>query len=377
VDSSLALEPRTYYLMNDVLLYARFDPKKNIYTFKGMFDLHHTQINNPEDNTTLPQLPNCLQIANAGRKQMIRCRSREEKNYWMETLTQAVEVVNNASDDPSAPLGDVLPLRKYATSIASDSTTSLATFAAQSSIKGGSGTQGAGVGSSGALYPPGGVASSMIGGTTNHSMKSKAISAFTNMTTASSVGMDTQSLASKASSTDSQGRPKPRRLNPQADFYGCSFGVSLDVNLNEDHMPANGTQRSLSSALQSGNNVSTTSVGTTSSSGSTTGSSILQAGMRTQQPLGAMLAAIPEDKLTPKQRKAKEALAKAVEARRQARLKEEAKRGKAAAPASSSASVHSNGSGGGGRQDATNKQVNADWSSSFIPVKVRRDVVGK
>lgn len=34
VDASLALEPRTYYLMNDVLLYARFDPKKNIYTFK-------------------------------------------------------------------------------------------------------------------------------------------------------------------------------------------------------------------------------------------------------------------------------------------------------------------------------------------------------
>lgn len=33
-DSALALEPRTYYLMNDVLLYSRFDPKKNIHTFK-------------------------------------------------------------------------------------------------------------------------------------------------------------------------------------------------------------------------------------------------------------------------------------------------------------------------------------------------------
>lgn len=34
VDSALALEPRTYYLMNDVLIYARFDPKKNVYAFK-------------------------------------------------------------------------------------------------------------------------------------------------------------------------------------------------------------------------------------------------------------------------------------------------------------------------------------------------------
>lgn len=33
-DSALALEPRTYYLMNDVLLYSRFDPKKNVHTFK-------------------------------------------------------------------------------------------------------------------------------------------------------------------------------------------------------------------------------------------------------------------------------------------------------------------------------------------------------
>ncbi|KAF9162675.1 hypothetical protein DFQ26_003359 [Actinomortierella ambigua] len=380
VDSSLALEPRTYYLMNDVLLYARFDPKRNIYTFKGMFDLLHSQINNPEDNTTLPQLPNCIQIANAGRKQMIRCRSREEKLYWMETLNQAIEVVNNSSDDPSAPLGDVLPLRKYATSIASDSSTSLATFAGHSSAKGGTG------GPSSSLSPGGAVAPSVVGGVTNHSMRSRAISAFTNMTSSSTAGMDTQSLVSRTSSTDSQGRPKPRRLNPQADFYGCSFGVSLDVNLNEDHMPGssgdNNHHQSLSSALK--NNTSSTSVGTTSSSGSTTGSSILQAGMRQQQqPLGAMLASIPEDKLTAKQRKAKEALAKAVEARRQARLKEEAKRngGKpvAATPVSSAASTYSNGSGGGGggKPDATNKQVNVDFSSSFIPVKIRRDVVGK
>lgn len=34
VDASLQLEPRTYYLMNDMLLYARFDPKRNIYQFK-------------------------------------------------------------------------------------------------------------------------------------------------------------------------------------------------------------------------------------------------------------------------------------------------------------------------------------------------------
>ncbi|KAG0238743.1 hypothetical protein BGW42_002609 [Actinomortierella wolfii] len=388
VDSSLALEPRTYYLMNDVLLYARFDPRKNIYTFKGMFDLLYTQVNNPEDNTTLPQLPNSIQIANAGRKQMIRCRSREEKNYWMETLKQAIEVVNNASDDPSAPLGDVLPLRKYATSIASDSTTTLATFAGQSSVQGGTGFNGGsstGGPLSPMLSPPSGssatmsgpIAPSVAGGVTNHSMRSRALSAFTNMTSTSSAGMDTQSLAS---STDSQGRPKAlRKPNPQADFYGCSFGVSFDVNLNEDNMPANSDApaRSLSATLQNGNNVSTTSVGTTSSSGSTTGSSILQAGMRTQQPLGAMLAAIPEDKLTPKQRKAKEALAKAVEARRQARLKEEAKRGKAVSP--SSASVHSNGSNGGNNQkdDASTRQVNPDFSSSFIPVKVRRDVVGK
>jgi len=34
VDASLQLEPRTYYLLNDVLLYSRFDPKKSIYQFK-------------------------------------------------------------------------------------------------------------------------------------------------------------------------------------------------------------------------------------------------------------------------------------------------------------------------------------------------------
>lgn len=38
-DSALALEPRTYYLMNDVLLYSRFDPKKNIHTFKVCIEI--------------------------------------------------------------------------------------------------------------------------------------------------------------------------------------------------------------------------------------------------------------------------------------------------------------------------------------------------
>src|SRR5689334_14700180 len=143
-----------------------------------MFDLARTQINNPEDNVTLPQLPNCIQIANSGRTQMMRCRSREERNYWMETMRQAADIVTRSLDDPSTPLGDVLPLRKYANSIASDSSSSLGQHT----------------------------------GMTSGSIKS-ANRPFT----------DSRSINSK-SSTEST-TPKPRRPNPQADFYGCSFGV--------------------------------------------------------------------------------------------------------------------------------------------------------
>ncbi|KAF9299811.1 hypothetical protein BGZ91_009959, partial [Linnemannia elongata] len=57
--------------------------------------------------------------------------------------------------------------------------------------------------------------------------------------------------------------------------------------------------------------------------------------------------------LTPKQAKAKAALAAAVEARRQARLKQEAK------------------NGGGPAKSEMNKNVNLDFASSFIPAKER------
>ncbi|KAF9210858.1 hypothetical protein BGZ59_008837 [Podila verticillata] len=314
VDSALALEPRTYYLMNDVLIYARFDPKKNVYTFKGMFDLARTQINNPEDNATLPQLPNCIQIANAGRKQMMRCRSREERNYWMETMRRAVEVVNRSVDELSQQSGngapvtstphDMLPMRKYANSIASDnSNTNTNTNNLNSSN----------------------INSNMNSSTLNGSIRtgysSKALT-------------DNRSINSK-SSTESTSS-KPRKPNPQADFYGCSFGTSLDVPSNED----NYSSRSSPLAQTLSSNSSTSSVSTGSSS-------------KNNQGLGAMLAAIPVEELTPKQAKAKAALAAAVEQRRQQRLKQEMK------------------NGGAPKKSEMNRNVNLDFSSSFIPAKER------
>ncbi|KAF9140451.1 hypothetical protein BGX30_006502 [Mortierella sp. GBA39] len=294
-DSALALEPRTYYLMNDVLLYSRFDPKKNIHTFKGMFDLARTHINNPEDNVTLPQLPNCVQIANSGRTQMMRCRSREERNYWMETMRQAADIVTRSLDDPSTPLGDVLPLRKYANSIASDSSSSLGNH------------------------------TGMTSGSINSANRP-----FT----------DSRSINSKSSTESSTS--KPRRPNPQADFYGCSFGVDVTPPSTEDNYKP--SPLALSSAMSKNSSSSSVSTGVTSHSNSTA----------TSKPtLGAVLAAIPVEQLTPKQAKAKAALAAAVEARRQARLKQEAK------------------NGGGPAKSEMNKNINADFSSSFLPAKER------
>ncbi|KAF9351613.1 hypothetical protein BGX34_000457 [Mortierella sp. NVP85] len=294
VDSNLSLEPRTYYLMNDVLLYSRFDPKKNVYTFKGMFDMARTQINNPEDNVTLPQLPNCIQIANAGRKQMMRCRSRDERDHWMETMRQVVGMVSRNLDDSQ-------PLRNYASSIGSDSSSSL------------------------------GQHTSMTAG----SLKSGG-KPFT----------DSRSVTSK-SSNESQGSTssgKARKPNPQTDFYGCSFGRDISVNPNEDNYKASSLSHTLT------NNSSSSSVSTSAGSNSTIKSQ--------SQGLGAMLAAIPEDQLTPKQAKAKAALAAAVEARKQARLKQEMKH---AAAGGFSVPVKSE----------MNKNVNFDFSSVFIPAKER------
>ncbi|KAG0082435.1 hypothetical protein BGZ92_011746 [Podila epicladia] len=315
VDSALALEPRTYYLMNDVLIYARFDPKKNVYTFKGMFDLARTQINNPEDNASLPQLPNCIQIANAGRKQMMRCRSREERNYWMETMRRAVEVVNRSMDEvstqanggaPSVMSGtssnaDLLPMRKYANSIASDNSNLNSTNNTNNSNT---------------------PRDTMVSASIRTGYSSKAYT-------------DSRSINSKSSVESNSG--KPRKPNPQADFYGCSFGTTLDVPANED----NYSSRSSPLANTLSNNSSASSVSTTSSTS------------KNSQGLGAMLAAIPQEELTPKQAKAKAALAAAVEARRQARLKQEAK------------------NGGPPKKSEMNKNVNLDFSSSFIPAKER------
>ncbi|KAG0019000.1 hypothetical protein BGZ81_009970 [Podila clonocystis] len=314
VDSALALEPRTYYLMNDVLIYARFDPKKNVYTFKGMFDLARTQINNPEDNATLPQLPNCIQIANAGRKQMMRCRSREERNYWMETMRRAVEVVNRSVDEVSTQANgngtpsvmsatsshaDLLPMRKYANSIASDHSNNNNT------------------------------------NTSNNTPRDTMVSASIRTGYSSKAFTDSRSINSKSSAESTTA--KPRKPNPQADFYGCSFGTSLDVPINED----NYSSRSSPLAHTLSNNSSASSVSTTSSTS------------KNSQGLGAMLAAIPQEELTPKQAKAKAALAAAVEARRQARLKQEAK------------------NGGPAKKSEMNRNVNLDFSSSFIPAKER------
>ncbi|KAF9401911.1 hypothetical protein BGZ94_005062 [Podila epigama] len=304
VDSALTLEPRTYFLMNDVLVYARFDPKKNVYVFKGMFDLARTQINNPEDNASLPQLPNCIQIANAGRKQMMRCRSREERNYWMETMRRAVDVVNKSMDEAmsnngsptstpgsSSPI-DTLPMRKYANSIASDHSA-------------------------------------------NNNNNKDAMNSGSIMTGFSGRAFaDSRSITSK-SSTDST-TAKPRPPNPQADFYGCSFGTSMDIpNTEDNYIP-----RPSPLAQTLSNNSSTSSISTGASS-------------KNSQSLGAVLASIPSEELTPKQLKAKAALAAAVEARRQARLKQEMK------------------NGGGATKTEMNKNVNLDYSSSFIPAKVR------
>ncbi|KAG0244588.1 hypothetical protein BGX31_008852 [Mortierella sp. GBA43] len=305
VDSSLNLEPRTYYLMNDVLLYSRFDPKKNVYAFKGMFDLAKTQINNPEDNVTLPQLPNCIQIANAGRKQMMRCRSRDERDYWMETMRQVVDMVNRNLEATGGHGGissmDSTPLRQYANSIASDSSSSLGHTTASTTA----------VGSAGSVKSSGG-----------------------------KFMLDSRSITSKSSNDtqSSTGSNKPRKPNPQADFYGCSFGKDVGVSLNEDNYKTSSLTHTLS------NNSSSSSVSTTASTATATKSN--------PHALGAMLAAIPEDQLTPKQAKAKAALAAAVEARRQARLKQEMKNG-------------------GGSKSEMNKNVNLDFSSSFIPPKER------
>ncbi|KAF9080977.1 hypothetical protein BGX23_001433 [Mortierella sp. AD031] len=293
-DSALALEPRTYYLMNDVLVYSRFDPKKNIHTFKGMFDLARTLINNPEDNVTLPQLPNCIQIANSGRTQMMRCRSREERNYWMETMRQAAEIVTKSMDDPAAMSADGLPLRQYANSIASDSSSSL-----------GQNT-----------------------GMTSGSIKS-AGRPFT----------DSRSINSKSSAES--GTSKPRRPNPQADFYGCSFGVDVVPPSNEDNYRP--SPLALNQAMSRNSSASSVSTGATTTTTTST----------SKPSLGAQLAAIPVEQLTPKQAKAKAALAAAVEARRQARLKQEAK------------------NGGGPNRSEMNKNINLDFSSSFIPAKER------
>ncbi|KAI7824419.1 hypothetical protein BC939DRAFT_143953 [Gamsiella multidivaricata] len=298
VDSSLALEPRTYYLMNDVLLYSRFDPKKNTYTFKGMFDLAKTQINNPEDNVTLPQLPNCIQIANAGRKQMMRCRSREERDYWMETMRQAVDIVNKSLYDPSQAIGDLLPLREYASSISSDSSGH---------------NLGAGPKTSGSSF--------------NKTLP------------------DSRSINSKSSNETQNSNSKPRKPNPQADFYGCSFGTDVKVNPNEDNYKS--SPLALSKALSNNSSSSSVSTGATATSSTTA-----KTNGSNPQSLGSMLAAIPVDQLTPKQAKAKAALAAAVEARRQARLKQEAKNG-------------------GPAVKAEMKNVNLDFSSSFIPAKER------
>lgn len=328
VDSALALEPRTYYLMNDVLIYARFDPKKNVYTFKGMFDLARTQINNPEDNATLPQLPNCIQIANAGRKQMMRCRSREERNYWMETMRRAVEVVNRSMDEVSQQSGngapatstshDMLPLRKYANSIASDNS--------NSNNFNSSNINSSNINSSNI--------NSNMNSSNSNSQRDTVASGSIRTGYSSKAFTDTRSINSK-SSTESTSA-KPRKPNPQADFYGCSFGTSLDVPNNED----NYSSRSSPLAQTLSSNSSTSSVSTGSSS-------------KNSQGLGAMLAAIPVEELTPKQAKAKAALAAAVEQRRQQRLKQEMK------------------NGGAPKKSEMNRNVNLDFSSSFIPAKER------
>ncbi|KAF9111163.1 hypothetical protein BGX27_005323 [Mortierella sp. AM989] len=289
VDSSLTLEPRTYFLMNDVLIYARLDPKKSIYTFKGMFDLAKTQINNPEDNVTLPQLPNCIQIANAGRTQMMRCRSREERDHWMATMRRVVEIIDSSLGDPSKVLDD-LPLRKYANSIASNSSSSLG----------------------------------------QHTGMSSMFSLGKTLT-------DSRSINSKSSNESATS--KARKPNPQADFYGCSFSHDISVSTNEDNYKA--SPLALAQAMSNNSSSSSVSTGATSGTGTTS----------TSQSLGAKLAAIPEAQLTPKQAKAKAALAAAVEARRQERLKKELKNG-------------------GGKSE-TNKNVNLDFSSSFIPAKER------
>ncbi|KAF9208063.1 hypothetical protein BGZ49_009928 [Haplosporangium sp. Z 27] len=298
VDSSLTLEPRSYFLMNDVLLYARFDPKKNVYTFKGMFDLATMQVNNPEENLTLPQLPNCVQVSSSGRRQMMRCRSREERDHWMDTMRRVVEIINSHLEDPTKAL-DELPLRQYATSIASDS-------------------------------------SSSLGQTTG--MTSSSISSL------GKTFQDSRSINSKSSNestTGTTGTNKTRKPNGQADFYGCSFE---HVTTNEDTYKA--SPLALSKAISNNSSSSTISTGAASGTTTTTTGS-------NPQSLGAKLAAIPESELTPKQAKAKAALAAAVEARRQERLKKEMK------------------NGGPAVKSDMNKNVNLDFSSSFIPAKER------
>ncbi|KAG0299864.1 hypothetical protein BGZ98_009701 [Dissophora globulifera] len=318
VDSSLVLEPRTYYLMNDVLLYARFDPKKNIYTFKGMFDMTRTQINNPEDNVTLPQLPNCIQIANAGRKQMMRCRSREERDYWMDTMRK---VAQSLSPDDGTGVSSREALPGMYSHLALSDTSSVSGYPLHPTLTAGSSRS---------------------------------------ATNSNTTRLDSRSIHSKSSndsgSTSATAATRPRKPNPQADFYGCSFGMDIKPHNNEDNYRANNSlalrpvhsNSSSSSAASTGN-------GTVTTNGSGTSHTT------NNQSLGAMLAAIPVEQLTPKQAKAKAALAAAVEARRQERLKREMKNG---------------GAGGGtvsaAKADADrNANVNMEFAGSFIPGKER------
>ncbi|KAG0043173.1 hypothetical protein BGZ83_011754 [Gryganskiella cystojenkinii] len=326
VDASLQLEPRTYYLLNDVLLYARFDPKKNVYQYKGMFELARSQVKNAEDNPTLPQLPNSIQLSNQGRKQMMKLRSREERDHWLETMRETIEIANKMAPLSDAPIRkDVLPLFSHPNS----DTVSTNSANANGNSKAGS-THGNG---------------SLLGNGSTHGNSSLYGSGGNTPRTFS----DSRSVTSKSSNETSGSGSKPgttRKANP-ADFYGSSFGADVAVNPNEDNYHNyRSSPLALSTAMSNNSSSSSVSTGITTGSKGSSNSG--------KQSLGAMLAAIPVEQLTPKQAKAKAALAAAVEARRQERLKRELKSG-------ASSSVKSE----------MNKNVNFDFSSSFIPAKER------
>jgi len=272
-----------------------------------MFHLARSQVNIAEDNPNLPQLPNSIQLANQGRKQMMKCRSREERDLWVRTMREAVENATKHSPADVGPLRkDTLPLFVPSGPIGSDS---------------------------------GSISGSTIVNRTSSIHGSGSISG------PSRPFSDSRSVASKSSNDTSGSGSKPvtRKVNP-ADFYGGSFGADLNLNMNEDNYQRP-SPLALSTAMSK--NSSSSSVST----GVTTGSSTLT--ITSKPGLGAMLAAIPVEELTPKQAKAKEALAAAVEARRQERLKREMK------------------NGGTPPKSEMNKNVNLDFSSSFIPAKER------